>query len=137
MNTKIVMTASAIILCASGIVLTFAPEIVISNLKLEPNKMSILLGQIIGGLYFAFGMLNWMSKGNLIGGIYNRPIAIANLSHFLIVGLAITKGTISNPDLPYILWVASFVYLLLAVLFWTILRTHPINSADEKAPAAI
>jgi len=30
--------------------------------------------QIIGSFYFAFAILNWMSKGSIIGGIYNRPI---------------------------------------------------------------
>ena len=44
--------------------------------------------QIIGSLYFALAILNWMSKGSFIGGIYNRPIAIANLTHFVIAGLA-------------------------------------------------
>jgi len=126
------MAVSSIILGASGIVLIFTPDIAITYLNIDLNRISILLGQIIGGLYFAFSMLNWMAKGSLIGGIYNRPITVANLTHFLIVGLALTKGLISNPDLPYILWGASLIYIVLGLLFGIMLFRHPINSTGEK-----
>jgi hypothetical protein len=126
MNTKIIMTISSIILGFSGIILIFVPDVVIGHLNLESNRISILLGQIIGGLYIAFSMLNWMIKGSLIGGIYNRPIAVANFAHFLIVGLSITKLLISNPDLPYMLWGASFIYILFGLLFGIMLFRHPI-----------
>ena len=100
MNTKIVMTFSSLTLGVTGIILTFAPDIVMSNLHLDTSPASLLLGQVIGALYFAFSMLNWMTKESLIGGIYNRPIAVTNLTHFLIGGLAIGKKLISNSGLP-------------------------------------
>jgi len=88
--------------------------------------MLVLLVQILGALYFAFGMLNWMSKASLIGGIYNRPIAVANFSHFFIAGLALIKSIISNSDLPLIFLVIGIVYLIFALLFGLILFKHPI-----------
>ena len=126
------MTISAIILGATGILLTFAPDIVMTYLNIDSNQTSLLLGQAIGGLYCGYGMLNWMTKESLIGGIYNRPIAIANFSHFLIVGLAIGKGLISNPGLPKGLWVAGGVYAVLGLLFIIILFRHPIKSTSDK-----
>jgi hypothetical protein len=98
MNTKILMTTSSIILGATGIMLTFAPDIVLSNLNVDTNQTALLLVQVMGGMYFGYSMLNWMTKESLIGGIYNRPIAIANFTHFLIAGLAIGKRLISNPE---------------------------------------
>jgi len=132
MNTKIIMTISSIILGATGIILTFAPDIVLTNLNIETNQTSLLLGQVIGGLYFGYSMLNWMTKESLIGGIYNRPIAIANFTHFLIAGLAIGKKLISNPGLPKSLWTAGAVYAVLGLLFIIILFRHPINSTSNK-----
>jgi len=131
MNTKIIMTVASIILGTVGIFLTFAPDVVMNNLKIEPNPTSILLGQVIGGLYFGFSMLNWMTKESLIGGIYNRPVAVANVSHFLIVGLAFSKGLISNSGLPKILWAVGVVYVVLGVLFVVILFRHPIPASSQ------
>jgi len=127
MNTKIVMSVSAIILGALGIFLTFAPNLVLNNLGVEPNQVLILLVQIIGGLYVGYAMLNWMTKESLIGGIYNRPIAIANFTHFLIVGLAINKALISNSSLPIVLWLTGIIYIVLGLLFALILFRHPTN----------
>jgi hypothetical protein len=132
MNTKIIMTISSIILGATGVILTFAPDMVLRNLNIDTNPTSILLGQVIGGLYFGYSMLNWMTKESLIGGIYNRPVAIANFTHFLIAGLSIIKRLISDPGLPKALWVAGAVYLVFGLLFILILFRHPINSTTDK-----
>ncbi len=126
MNTKWVMTAASLLLGVSGIVLTFAPDLIISSLGINPTHVSVLLGQIIGGLYFGFAMLNWMTKESLIGGIYNRPVAVANLTHFMIAGLALAKASISNTELPTLILIVSVAYVLLAILFGIILFRHPL-----------
>lgn len=126
MNTKLLLGASAIALGAAGIIMTFVPDEILVYLKFEMNRNLVLLVQILGALYFAFGMLNWMSKASLIGGIYNRPIAVANFSHFSIAGLALIKSIISNSDLPLIFLVIGIVYLIFALLFGLILFKHPI-----------
>ncbi|MEQ8361899.1 MAG: hypothetical protein RH948_03465 [Cyclobacteriaceae bacterium] len=132
MNTKIVMTVSSVVLGVTGIFLTFAPDIVLSNLKTNTDPVSVLLGQVIGGLYFGYGMLNWMTKESLIGGIYNRPIVVANLTHFLIAGLAICKSLTSNQALPKALWAAGAVYVALGLFFVIILFRHPIKEDKQQ-----
>ncbi|MBK7652257.1 MAG: hypothetical protein IPJ20_18255 [Flammeovirgaceae bacterium] len=126
MNTKWVMIATSLLLGASGIVLTFAPDLIIGSLRVNSSQVSVLLGQVLGALYFGFAMLNWMTKESLIGGIYNRPVAVANLTHFMIAGLALVKASISNPQLPLLLILVSGVYAVLAILFGIILFRHPI-----------
>jgi hypothetical protein len=128
MNTKIIMTISALVLGASGIALIFAPDIVLNNLKVDTTSTSLLLAQVMGGLYFGFSMLNWMTKASPIGGIYNRPIAVANFSHFLIAGLSIIKLLTSGPGQPTILWASGALYTILGVLFTIILFRHPIKA---------
>jgi len=51
---------------------------------------------LLGALYVDFAMLNWMVKGSLIGNIYNRPVAVANFTHFLVGGLALAKGVMGS-----------------------------------------
>ena len=130
MKTKYLMTASAITLGVAGIILTFIPEEILTSCGLEATKPLQLLVQIIGALYFGFGMLNWMTKSSLIGGIYNRPIAVANFTHFLIAGLALVKGIISIPDLPVLIWVIGILYSIFAILFGITLFVHPVNAKD-------
>ncbi len=87
MNTKLIMTLSALFLALTGLTLTFLPEEIIDLAGAPSSKTFLLILQILGALYFGFALLNWMAKGSTIGGVYNRPISIANFTHFLIGGL--------------------------------------------------
>jgi len=72
-------------------------------------------------------MINWNTKSSLIGGIYNRPIAVSNFAHFIIGGLALIKGITYTMNLPNVLWVLTFVYIAFAVLFGIIMYKHPVR----------
>ena len=128
MNTKYVMTASAVIMGLLGIGLIFLPAEILNYLKADGHdKIEEVILQILGSLYFGFAMINWMAKSNLIGGIYARPIAVGNFSHFMIAALALVKaGSIQQP----VLLIAATIYSLFAISFILILYTHPIK---EKA----
>jgi len=110
MNTKVVMTFTALVLGATGILLTFAPDLALDLLLVAITPGTILLAQVLGGLYFGYAMLNWMTNQSLIGGIYNRPVAITNLTHFIIAGLALVKGLLAHPELPNTLWVTIILF---------------------------
>ena len=127
MNTKVLMTTSAVSLLTAGIILTFLPDEILKYADLENTRPLQLLLQIIGALYFGFGMLNWMIKSGLIGGIYNRPIAVANFTHFFIAGLALIKGIIAIPDLPNTIWIVSCIYMIFAISFGIVLFRHPLT----------
>tara|TARA_B100001142_G_scaffold188323_1_gene187489 strand:- start:447 stop:848 length:402 start_codon:yes stop_codon:yes gene_type:complete len=127
MNTKSLMTLSAIILILIGISLIFFPKEILDYFELIVTDTLELLIQIIGSFCFAFGMLNWMSRGSIIGGIYNRPIAIANWTHFTIAGFALIKGTLSNPSLSYIIWSIGIIYSIFAILFGIVAFNHPAS----------
>ena len=134
MNTKLVMTLSAIIMATIGISASFIPHEILTFIGLPTNQPLPLLIQVIGAMYFAFAMLNWMSKGSIIGGIYNRPIAIANWTHFVIAGLALIKGILSNPSLSYIIWSIAIIYSIFAILFGIVAFKHPVreNKIDHQ-----
>ncbi|MEC7935184.1 MAG: hypothetical protein VX922_03215 [Candidatus Neomarinimicrobiota bacterium] len=127
MNTKPLMTLNAIILALIGISLIFLPKEILDYFELSASDTLELLMQITGSLYFAFAMLNWMSKGSIIGGIYGRPIAIANLTHFVIAGLSLIKGTMANPGLSYVIWSIAIVYSIFAILFGIVAFKHPVS----------
>ena len=130
MNTKLIMTASAVFLALAGVSLTFFPNEIANQIGLGSVKPAQLVIQILGALYFGFAMLNWMAKGSIIGGIYNKPLVIANLSHFLIGGLALIKGLMrGNIDRSPVFLIVAGIYIIFAVLFGILFVRHPGNSA--------
>ena len=131
MNTKKLMTSSAIIIALIGINLILFPKEILSHLELGDSSILELLMQIIGSLYCGFAMLNWMSKGNLIGGIYNRPIVVANLTHFVVAVLVLIKGIYTNPSLSYIIWIITIIYSIFTILFGIVLLKHPDNKKNH------
>jgi Na+-driven multidrug efflux pump len=129
MNTKWLMTASALLMGAVGIILTFAPQEISAYLSNQSAANSgYILFQVLGALYFAFGMVNWTAKGNLIGGIYGRPIAIGNLTHFVVGALALVKGYFALHQT--VVLVAAVVYAVLATLFMIVFFTHPVKDKN-------
>lgn len=122
MNTRILMTTSAIILGATGILLTFMPREVANFYHL--TESTTIQFQVLGALYFGFAMLNWTAKANLIGGIYSRPVCIGNFSHFLIGALALTKLVLHN-NFEINILIFTIMYLMFAILFGYVFFTNP------------
>ena len=128
MNTKLLMSVSAVVLGVTGVSLSFFPQEVAVSLGMGESSDIVL--QVLGALYFGFAMINWMAKANLIGGIYSRPVAAGNLAHFMMGALALTKLTFSGAGLHYI-WVAALVYSVFAVLFGYVFFTTPALSGKS------
>jgi hypothetical protein len=126
MNTKIILASTAVFLGINGIALSFIPIEISRYFSIDPASLNLLIFQVMGALYFAFAMLNWMAKGSIIGGIYNRPLAVANFTHFAIGSLALVKGILVHPEWPAVIWVITLGYCLFAVSFGLILFRSPV-----------
>jgi hypothetical protein len=126
-KTIVLMKVSAVLLAVIGICLTFLTQEAIAFLKITYTDTMQLIIQLFGALFFGFAMLNWMAKGAVMGGIYNRPVTIANFAHFFIGALAIIKALIAHPDLPLIIWIVGGVYSIFALLFAIVLNTSPVK----------
>jgi hypothetical protein len=132
MNTKILMTSSALFLATIGILLSFLPNEIVEYLNVEPNIITILFLNIMSALYLGFGILNWMAKGTLIGGIYNKPIAIGNLMHFGVGAIALVKVVSNIQTHSEIVISLTVVYVIFAILFVYIFRTNPTKTEKKK-----
>jgi hypothetical protein len=130
MNTKLIMISSAVLMALIGIALSFFPGEIAVFIGVGFAQTFQLILQLSGALYFAFAMLNWMAKGSHIGGIYNRPIAIANFTHFLMGGLALIKIIMNNPGITPAIWILAGLYSLFAVLFGWILMRNPVSEKN-------
>ncbi|WP_024769864.1 MATE family efflux transporter [Aquimarina macrocephali] len=128
MNTKVVMTISALFMAVIGALLSFLPNEISNFLNIEPNNITILFLKILSALYFGFGLLNWMAKGTLIGGIYNRPIVIGNLMHFGVGAIALVKVGLNIQTHSVIVISLAIVYIIFAILFFYIFRKNPTKT---------
>jgi hypothetical protein len=116
MNTRILMVASAAVMGIAGLVATFAPLEVLTAIAGPVNGPLPVLVQLMGALYIGFAMANWVAKDNAIGGIYSRPLSMANCVHFFAGALALLKYEYAHRfDTPMV--AALIVYALFALAF--------------------
>ena len=124
------MSSSAIFMGILGIAASFLPQEILIYFDSHANKPVVLIVQITGALYMGFAILNWMAKGNLIGGIYSRPVALGNFLHFTIVALALLKALIAGQNAIEIV-MGTAVYLIFAMWFGFILFGSPVKKAAD------
>lgn len=129
MATRALMTISAVFLALLGLVTLFAPAEVLSVHGTAPDNATKLLIQMMGALYLGFAILNWTARGNLIGGIYSRPVALGNLWHFLIVGILLIKAAIVFAAVPLVISAATFT--LFAAWFGLVIFRAPVAKAEN------
>lgn len=128
MNTKILMIVVSLYLGIVGFGLTFLPQEIAFFFENEVNQTFVLALQILGALYLGFGMMNWMAKNSLIGGIYNRPLIFGNLLHFLVSAFALIKMIKKYSENQFIVIITiSILYFIFTISFGYLLRTNPIN----------
>ena len=121
------MISSAGFMAGIGILLEFVPHEILNYFEVSSAGAAPLFVQLTGALYLGFAMMNWMAKAVLIGGIYARPLAVGNFSHFLIGALALLKYAYTAPNL-WLVWALAAIYSLLAILFGFVFFTHPLKT---------
>ncbi len=90
-STRLLMTLSAVFAAALGVAASFAPQEILQHAGVLPDRVSATIVQLAGALYLGFAILNWCAKGNMLGGIYGRPIVLANFAHFAIGAIVLLK----------------------------------------------
>jgi hypothetical protein len=124
MNTRVLMSCSAAFLAVGGIGLTFFPQETLARIDAPFDGSIVLLLQVLGAAFIGFATLNWMSRGAPMGGIYGRPVSMANLSHFVIGATALLKGAFAH-DFALEVTALAVIYTIFAIWFARLLLTHP------------
>lgn len=95
--------------------LLFSQEVLDALGARSGGELVTLVG-IVGTLYMGFALLNWMAREKLIGGIYSRPVAIGNFTHFL-AGTVVLVDQVVSTTFPLILGTVTGLYALFAAGF--------------------
>ena len=71
--------------------------------------------------------MNWTAKDSLIGGIYARPVSLANFGHFFAGALLLLKYQLSN-EMNLSILAALIVYsVYMACFYWLVFRSTGIK----------
>ena len=127
MAPRALLTASAIFLGLAGLGLTFLPQELLLHVRQPDAHILVVFVQTIGAAYLAFAMLNWMSRGSTIGGIYGRPLVVANLVHFTMVAILLVRWAAAGAP-PGVLIFAA-LYAIFAVWFGATMVRSPAPKA--------
>lgn len=125
MTTKTLMIASSFFMGFLGLTLTFFPEKVVTYMHIQDKMIVMLCLLIISSQYLGFGILNWMAKSTLIGGIYARPLTLANLMHFGTGALALFKISSKIQTHHEIIFGLMLIYSFFSISFVYIFLTSP------------
>lgn len=98
-----------------GLVLLFAPEILM-NLFAGTSNLGYLVSQVLGAAWLGLAALDWFSRGSVIGGVYGRPVVLANFANYFIAATSIIKSGMRN-ELPAELWIVGGIAAFFAVIF--------------------
>jgi hypothetical protein len=121
------MTSSAFLFGLAGVFALFAPDVVLSVGGAVALGTTSVLVQLMGALYFSFALMNWTAKDSLIGGIYARPVSLANFAHFFAGALVLLRYQLSN-EINLGILAALLVYTVFAVFFyWLVFRSTGIT----------
>ena len=127
MNTKLLMTSSALILGLAGVLALFAPDVLLSTQGAAVTGNLSVMIQLMGALYFSFALMNWTAKDSLIGGIYARPVSLANFSHFFAGVLLLLKHQLSSEMNLSTLAVLIVYAVYAACFYWLVFRSTGIK----------
>lgn len=120
------MAASALFLACLGLAASFLPQEILAWLRAPENAELVFLVQIGGALYVGFALMQWMAKGSLIGGIYNRPIVMGSFAHYFIGAIVLGKGLLAGQTAPWV-WIGCAAYAVFAVCFGRVAFGAPVK----------
>lgn len=117
-TTHLILTASAFALGVLGVLLLFAPVEVSAAFGWNGGKAAPSLAA--AGL-LAVAILDWTGRGAVYGGIYGRPIVLANLVLALTGGLALLRVQFDAPAAHPLGWIPAATLVVHGVAFGLLL----------------
>jgi hypothetical protein len=89
--TRLLASASAVLLGSSGFALLFAADEALQRLG-GSGPAAAVAGQLLGGAWLALAVATWITRGAPQGGIYGRPIVLANMWVYTITALVCLRA---------------------------------------------
>lgn len=131
MRTNPLLVAASIACGVPGLLLLFGADEVLVRAGAPAVPMATWMVGLLGGTLVALALMNWFQRHSLLGGIYGRPLVIANTLVFTNACFSSLRMWRTTGGMVYAS--ATVVSALLMVAF---ARTFFVNPAAVSAPPA-
>ncbi|MEM7415862.1 MAG: hypothetical protein AAF389_10230 [Gemmatimonadota bacterium] len=128
MNPRTLLSATALGLALIGFPALFVPEVVATWLELGAG--ATLPVQLFGGGLLSVAVLDWVGRGAIYGGIYGRPIVVANFGFAMLTSGTMLSACLDGRVSP-VGWVAVGIFAAQAVGFFRLMRSPPWVPSDH------
>ena len=135
-----VSRASALALLIGGLALLFAPDALLPRLVPGFPPAGAWLGQLLAAAWLGVAALDWTSQRTVLGGIYGRPVVLANAALYFITATSLARAAIAR-DAGRAGGVALWAMLALAAGFaavygWLLFRGPAARDLERQRGAA-
>lgn len=97
MKLNPLLVSSAALYFVLGGACVFAPAELIAGAGYEPTKVAETFIQVLGSAVLGLAMLNFFNRYTRTGGIFGRPVVMANLVHCLVSALPLIEFALDEP----------------------------------------
>ena len=132
MISSLLSRVSAALLLVAGGTLLFAPDVLLPAVIPGFPPAAAWFGQLLGAAWLAVAALNWLQRAAVLGGIYGRPVVLANVALYVISALSLLR-TLLGGTAPRALWLALAPAAALAVAYGALLLRGPFDPLQRPA----
>ena len=130
-SSTAITTLSACVLAAGGVALLFASDELLPRLIPGTPASATVLGQLVAAGWLAVAWLDWSQRHLVIGGIYGRPMVLANLALYMVSAFS-TGHPAMTAGAPPVLRLLTLLFGALALVYAALLMRGPFG-ADTAA----
>ena len=132
MISSLISRVSAALLALAGLALLFASDVLLPAIVPGLPAATAWLGQLLAAAWLGVATLNWLQRAALLGGIYGRPIVLANLALYFVSALSLLRALMSAGT-PSALWLAFAPSAVLAAVYGALLLRGPFDRLQSVA----
>ncbi len=100
----------------SGLALLLAADVILPYFIPTCPPGMAWIGQLLGAGWLGFSAFNWFNRPALLGGVYARPVVLANAVFYLVASTVLVKVAMRH-SLPVTLWFVLLPFVLLASIY--------------------
>jgi len=122
-----ITTFSALLLGAGGAAFLFGSDVLLARVIPGTPASATVLGQLVAAAWLAVASLNWNQRRVIVGGIYGRPMVLANLALYLISAFSLARPAMASGASPA-LRLFTVLFGILTVVYGAILLRGPFGA---------
>jgi len=89
------------------------------------QRLALWLGQLLGAAWLGLAALNWINRRLILGGVFGRPIVLANAVPYFISAMVLIRAAIHQPQASVELM--AIATITLAVAYGALLFRGPFD----------